>query len=244
MSRPSGKIHMLQRHHHLLFNTDCISKPDEQWFEPQHWLSAGKAHSAQGGRGNVLFINDADQHWVLRHYRRGGLIGKLIADRYLWTGAEHTRAFRELNLLMHLRQQGLPVPVPVAARYQRQGLLYRADLITAVVPHSRTLAACLIDGTLPLTLWQEVGVTIARFHAAGVQHADLNANNILIDAQQKVWLLDFDRGRLRAAQRDWTNAVLARLLRSLNKLRERKGLQFTDAGWQALCAAHDAALKT
>lgn len=232
-------IPVLQRQQHILFNTSCATRPSDDWFSPEYWLKANKATATQGGRGNVLFIQDESRHWVLRHYRRGGLIGKLIHDQYLWRNAYHTRAFRELNLLMHLQQQELPVPAPVAARYQRHGLLYRADLITAAIPQSRTFAECLIEGSLPLTLWQEVGATIARFHRAGVQHADLNANNILIDAQNKVWLLDFDRGQLRTVQRAWIDQVLARLLRSLNKLRERKGLQFTDTEWTALKAAHD-----
>jgi len=237
-------IQVLQRHQHILFNTDLVTNPSDDWFVPDYWLTANKARNAQGGRGNVLFIDDGDKQWVLRHYRRGGLIGKLIRDQYLWTGAAHTRAFRELNLLEYLKQQDLPVPASVAARYKRHGLFYRADLITATVPNSRTFAEHLIDGVLPMAMWQQVGQTIARFHVAGVQHADLNANNILIDAQQKVWLLDFDRGRLRTVQRAWIDAVMARLLRSLNKLRERKGLKFTDAEWQALRTAHDVQLST
>ena len=224
----------------ILFDAARNPTPHATWFEPRYWLDAHKARVTQGGRGNVLFIDDADNHWVLRHYRRGGLIGKLIHDRYIWTGAEATRSFRELRLLAALQQQGLPVPAPIAARYVRCGLSYRADLLTAAVPNARTFAECLIHDALPLAVWQRVGKTLARFHAAGVQHADLNANNILIDAQEQVWLLDFDRGRIRAMDQQWIDAVLARLLRSLNKLRERKGLQFTETEWLALKAAHDA----
>jgi len=49
-----------------------------------------------------------------------------------------------------------------------------------------------------------------------VQHADLNAHNILL-ADDAVYVLDFDRGRVRA-RGAWEQAVLARLQRSLVKV--------------------------
>jgi 3-deoxy-D-manno-octulosonic acid kinase len=53
----------------------------------------------------------------------------------------------------------------------------------------------------------------------GVWHADLNAYNVLFDDQAKVWLIDFDRGRLMAFLTPTQRASnLSRLLRSLKKL--------------------------
>lgn len=48
----------------------------------------------------------------------------------------------------------------------------------------------------------------------GVHHADLNAHNILLADDGAVYVLDFDRGRIRA-RGAWENNVLARLHRSL-----------------------------
>jgi len=230
----------------MLFNPAVIATPDTHWFDPHYWLSQGKSRLTQGGRGNVLFIEDEKKQWVLRHYRRGGLVGKLIHDQYLWRGAEATRAFVELRLLNELRELQLPVPNPVAARYVRSGLGYRADLLTAAIPNARTFAQCLTGGRLSYEVWQAVGATLARFHAAGVHHADLNAGNILVDSQQRVWLLDFDRGRIHSHvdDRSWVRMVMARLLRSLNKLRERKGLRFEMSEWKVLVRAHEEELKS
>ena len=73
---------------------------------------------------------------------------------------------------------------------------------------------------------REVGAAIGRFHGAGICHADLNANNILVDRDGGVWLVDFDRARHRAPG-GWRNSRLRRLKRSLEKLglHDRKGFR-------------------
>ena len=62
------------------------------------------------GRGQSLFLEVGDRQWVLRPYRRGGLVARLSTSRYLWTGLERSRAFREVRLTARLYQAGLPVP--------------------------------------------------------------------------------------------------------------------------------------
>ena len=66
--------------------------------------------------------------------------------------------------------------------------------------------------------WQSVGVSIRKFHEAGVYHADMNAYNIQIDKDGDVWMLDFDKGALRAPG-TWQQETLSRLHRSLQKIR-------------------------
>ena len=233
----------------IIYSPTLMSDPGPELFEPAYWAEQTALSETQNvtkktaGRGSVLFIRDGERQWVLRHYRRGGLVGKVLTDQYVWLGAEATRCFREWRLLAHLQALGLPVPAPVAARYVRAGLIYRADLLTATIPQTQTLAERLQPALLEVALWQRLGVTLARFHAIGVHHADLNANNILFDADDQVHVLDFDRGRIRDVQANWINAVLARLLRSLVKLRERRGLHFVELDWQALRKAHDQRLE-
>jgi len=157
----------------------------------------------------------------------------------VWTGAARTRAFREFRLLAELVDRGLPVPAPVAARYVRGGAAYRADLLTRRVP-GETLAALLAQDRLDAALAARVGRTLAAFHRAGVWHADLNAHNILIDAEGTVTLIDFDRGRLRTPRFAWQQDNLQRLLRSLRKLGAREpGLA---AFWHPLLAAYHEAM--
>ncbi len=221
----------------MLYDARSTDHPSAELFELDFWQRAGAVESAAGGRGTVAFIQHADQRWVLRHYRRGGLVARVVSDRYLWTGEDRTRSFREWRLLRQLDEWQLPVPQPVAARYQRAGLLYTADLRTAAHPTRTTLAARIRAAPLESRHWADVGRCIGRFHARGVQHADLNAHNVLLGASDEVYLLDFDRGRIRE-RGAWEQVVLARLRRSLEKV--SAGLprdRFTDADWQVLLAA-------
>lgn len=213
----------------ILYDASRLRKPAQEVFTREYWVSRGMHVEVAGGRASVSFIRAEGENWVLRHYRRGGLVAKLLDDQYLWLGANRTRCFAEWRLLAELRRRELPVPAPVAARYIRGGLMYRADLITEELPPSKTLANLMVE--LDAQAWQAVGATMARFHAQGVQHADLNAHNILLGESGAVYVLDFDRGRIRS-RGAWEEQVLARLKRSLEKLaRQRAGVQFSDRAW-------------
>ncbi len=212
--------------------------------EPALFAPAAQASRASGGRGATLFIDCAGHACVVRHYYRGGLIGRLFNDQFFWSGESVTRCFREWLLLEQLFNMGLPVPRPVAARYIRSGFIYRADLITARLPGVESLATRLARGSVTAEVWTRVGECIARFHAAGVWHADLNAHNIQIDAAGQIFLLDFDRGRIRPVARGWQQSNLARLHRSLQKISTKSAdaPQFSAVAWRGLVAAYDAAL--
>ena len=190
------------------------SQIDPALFTTAYWRQHGAVVGEAPGRGTSLFVQAGTEQWVLRDYRRGCLIGRVIRDHYLWTGLARTRAFRELRLTAELHARGLPVPPPVAACVWRSGLSYRAALITGRLAGTRALAERLADADA--SLLERVGTTIARFHAAGLDHVDLNARNLLVDAAGQVWLIDLDRCRLRQSGA-WQAANLDRLARSLAK---------------------------
>lgn len=223
----------------MLYDTSCVGNFTAEWFEPGWWLArGGRIDSVAGGRGGACYIEFGERQLMLRHYRRGGLIARLSRDRYVWRGEDATRSFAEWHLLHQLHQAGLPVPRPVAARYRRHGLSYSADLLMERIPRVRSLASLVRSWTLPRALWEDVGRCIERFHRAGCCHADLNAHNVLIDDLRQVWLVDFDRGRLRRPGM-WCDDNLVRLLRSLRKITDPlPARHFRDDDWRLLIDAY------
>ena len=142
-------------------------------------------------------------------------------------------------MLRHLYELGLPVPAPVAAACWRRGPFYTADLITRRIPGAQALSTRLISAALDEQCWRALGTCIRRFHDAGLCHADLNAGNLLLDQDDRPWLVDFDRGRIRSAG-PWRQRNLDRLHRSLHKIAvARPGLHFATADWTALIGGYD-----
>ena len=235
----------------ILFDAGLAVQPDgawfdPEWFDPDYWRGRDKLQAvAQGGRGGAQFVAMPIGDCVLRHYHRGGMVAPILGDRYLWNGRERTRGFAEFRLLAELHGRDLPVPRPVAARYLRKGVHYTADLITFRIASARTLAECLRDGQLGARLAADTGKLVARFHTARVDHADLNAHNILV-TPQGLALVDFDRGRIRRRDGDWRLANLRRLRRSLLKLGacDRDETRFDREVWTPLMRAYESALPT
>lgn len=224
----------------MVYDAIRLDRPADHSFDPDHWRVQAEVLPVPGGRGQVQVIAQAGQEWVLRHFRRGGWMGRLTQDRYLWTGLARSRPWREWHLLYDLYRDGLPVPRPIAARVQRiNRLWYRADLITERLA-AEPLSVVLQSPAIPEGLWEAVGGCIGRFHRAGVYHADLNLDNILVDGERRVFLLDFDRGRRRVPRTHWQHANLRRLHRSLLKARSRHpdSISFAAADWNRLLVGY------
>lgn len=221
----------------ILFDGKRFRQADPDWMRPEHWGERARPVD-EGGRGSAWFVDASFGPAVLRQYRRGGLAARVSVDRYLWRSAARTRGFTEFRLTRALLEKGLPVPQPYAASYVREGVAYRAALLLERLPDVRSLAARMRDdpATAP---WQETGRLVARFHRAGLDHADLNAHNILFDDRGRGWLIDFDRGALRIPATRWREANLARLLRSLLKLRGERAPEQVRQDYARLREAYD-----
>ncbi|MCF1437353.1 MAG: 3-deoxy-D-manno-octulosonic acid kinase, partial [Shewanella sp.] len=196
------------------------------------------------GRYTTWFVHyqptQANEHWVLRHYWRGGLMAKLSKDTYLFTGLAYTRPTAELKLLNILYQEGFPVPRPIAACVQKRGLCYSGDILIERIEGARDLVAILTERKMSQQEWLSLGQCIARFHNRGVYHADLNAKNILL-SPKGFHLIDFDRGAIRAVAHHWQAENLDRLHRSFKKEQGKcPHLAFTEADWMALLKGYNA----
>lgn len=214
---------------------------DAHWFDRRFWEEQGARRHSSTGRSPVLILDHGAEAWVLRHYRRGGVVARFIDDHYVYTGLERTRAFREWRLLRQMTAWGLPVPAPIAARVERAGLVYRADIITRFLPATQTLSATLRREIGP-GAWERVGRMLRRFHDRGVDHPDLTAHNILLDDRGGVFLVDFDNAKVRAPGR-WAEKGIARFERSLRKVALETGIPFSDRGWRTLQEGYGASLS-
>ncbi|MEM9425819.1 MAG: 3-deoxy-D-manno-octulosonic acid kinase [Pseudomonadota bacterium] len=206
------------------------------------WLrSKGCLVGQSRGRSQAYFLNYAGRQMVLRHFRRGGLIGRFNPDLYFRLGVERSRAMREFDLLGWMRAEGLPVPRPIAARHAPVGLFCRADIITERISEARPLEDVLRERQLSAVVWQAVGRVVRQMHDHGVYHSDLNCRNILLDDRKQVWLIDFDKCERRAPG-DWAQGNLDRLQRSLRKESTRPtGLNWEEAAWSDLIEGYSGA---
>ncbi|MGR0277497.1 3-deoxy-D-manno-octulosonic acid kinase [Marinomonas dokdonensis] len=207
---------------------------DANWFDANYWQQQNALKGTGFGRGAVWFIHNKHGDFVIRHYRRGGLIAKFNRQFFLYTGLQHTRPWQELHLLQTMQELGLPVPKPIGGLVERSCGFYRAKLITQVIPNAQDLFEVLKAGKSDSVDWFNLGQVIHKFHQNGIYHSDLNCHNIMIDKENKIWVIDFDKCQQRPITEQWMQENIARLERSLNK-ETAKHPQFSvsQTQWQA-----------
>lgn len=197
--------------------------------------SAG-AEAVAGGRvPHPVVTLRGGERAVVRRYQRGGMVRHLNRERYL---AGH-RSWEELRALERARGAGVRVPLALAAGERREAVGYTATLATRWIPEARELAGWLRETgeAERARALREAGAQLARLHAAGVGHPDLNLRNFLVGADgAEVHLLDFDRARLYPGPVPPPRRArdLRRMARSARKLGAPQGA----AEWGALRAAY------
>jgi 3-deoxy-D-manno-octulosonic acid kinase len=192
------------------------------------WLLAPRLELPDGaerfasGRGGAFRVRLRDgQRVVVRLYRRGGVLARLVRETYVGI---RPRPLRELALTAEVQRRGVPTVDVLAARVAGR-VVYTGALVTAELPSAITLIDAL-RGADPATrrlLAASTGRVLATLHEAGVWHADLNMTNILVTPGPeggRLVLLDFDQARLGDAPLSVAarRKNLARLARSLAKL--------------------------
>jgi len=226
----------------IIYDANIMDGVDAAYFSVDYWKNQNAIAGEAVGRGSAWFLDAPFGAVVLRKFLRGGWVAKLSRQSYFYSGVERSRPFREFRMLLNLIKLGLPVPRPVAAFCEHHGFVSSGALITARIPNAITLADLIIgnkvDSDVLGTLCGRIGVCIRQFHDAGVWHADLNARNILLDDQLRVFLIDFDRAKFTPDNAVNGEGNLSRLKRSLAKFWPVDGVPDMQASWTLLEAGY------
>lgn len=223
----------------IVYDPGLLSKQlIKQAFDADFWQSKNMIVGQAQGRGTTWFIQLEATQAALRHYRRGGLLGKLINDHYLYLGDKRVRSFQEFGLLQTLIDNKVNVPRPIAARVVRKGLAYQADLLSEKIPNASDLVDCLTKSVLDKNTYQNIGSEIRKMHDAQVNHTDLNIHNILVDVEDQIWLIDFDKCFQKKGDA-WKKSNLERLKRSFIKEQAKRGIRWRKSDWIELMRGYD-----
>jgi 3-deoxy-D-manno-octulosonic acid kinase len=178
----------------------------------------------EGGRTRHALVRVDGDAWVLKSYRRGGLLGLWNAERY-WRPA---RFLDELRLAARAASSGVPTVEVLALIVERAGLgSVRAWLVTRYLASVRPLPAYL-GHEAGGTMFRAAGAVVRRMHEAGIDHRDLNWNNLVgawDGTAASVHVVDWDRARVREPGSWNPGSNLVRLWRSAAKGRRRAGAE-------------------
>ncbi len=155
---------------------------------------------------------------VIKHYRRGGLVHFFVKQTYLRRGK--TRCRLEYEMLDKVRRIGVGAPRPVA--YASRGkLIYRCWLVTREVPSHKTLAALsMSDLNRAVYLIEPIVRAVDRLIQNRILHVDLHPGNVLVDPDDRTYLIDFDRaGSYRSGEKALRTRYVARWKRAVIKHR-------------------------
>lgn len=194
----------------------CRQAPPDTPVGGQNRPSAG-LNPPLGGRGAVSRASiDGIGSVAVKQYHRGGWIRHVVKNKYLkWGG---TRGLKEFEILQTVRNLGINAPEPLVW-VCRGNLVYSAWLVMRHITESQTLAHLsrenedLAGRAMKSTVAQMMTLVQNR-----ILHVDLHPGNVIVDPEGKVYLLDFDKGRIfRGNRQQLQERYFARWKRAVNK---------------------------
>ena len=142
---------------------------------------------------------------VVKQYFRGGMVRHLVKELYFRWGK--SRGQREFEMLAQARSLGISAPEPIAFACTA-GLFYRAWLVMREIEGCRTLAeVSLEDAARGRGLMAAVKGQVSMLVDSMIRHVDLHPGNVLVDSDNRLFVIDFDRAYIYRGSRDGLRRV-------------------------------------
>jgi len=174
-----------------------------------------KKNQVLGGRGyctdNIPEIGSV----VIKHFKRGGILGKFISKYYLGI---KKRPVTEMKLLNIARNYDVNVPTPLACLTKGM-FIYKGYMITKEIDHIGNLAqAAVSDPERVKVLLKEASRQIKILINQKVYHIDLHPGNIIYNSKNEVFFVDFDKARIyKGKKNDLRDLYICRWRRAVIK---------------------------
>jgi 3-deoxy-D-manno-octulosonic acid kinase len=171
------------------------------------------------GRGVSLIVRTSQFGGVfIKQYRRGGVLRFVVPDLYL--GLTPRRVLHEFEMLERALASGVAVPRPLCVVSSGKGL-YRGWLVIEEFPQAVSMASkAVVDEASVRKLCDGVVEQIHNLIHAKIFHRDLHPGNVLVNSDNRVVIIDFDKASYFAGSKnDLRDRYLTRWRRAVIKHR-------------------------
>ena len=178
------------------------------------------------GRGAPGVFDFDGNTFVIRQYLHGGWLRGITKGAFLGEG----RAFDELDTTAYLEESGFPVVKPFGYISRRRFLANELFFITFFVDDTRDLVGYFrsSDARERLRMAKKLAIYFCRLGKLGIYHPDLHLKNVLVDKDNELLFLDFDKAHPKKITLDDYEEMFWRLDRYARKYSSKFGTPIND----------------
>ena len=216
VTRCAGRFTLLAREERV---EDVLAARVLDERDPRLWK--GAREPLGGGRGGIVPLRlggESPCPVIVKPLLRGGILRRLNRDIHF----SASRLFDEARLSLLINRRSVPASEMIFGRAERlAGPFFRLHLATAEIEHATPLLDFIENGGASegenAAVLKTAGESVRTLHEAGIYHADLNLNNLLVVPRSggvEVHVIDLDASRIVPTLSErGRSSNLARLLR-------------------------------